>query len=75
MKTDLTERKFALARNSCPKISSQNIHSILLSAAKMSFPIPNPIGSVTPGARNLSQASIKLIAHRKPIQIKTTGNI
>jgi len=46
-----------------------NAHSTLLSAANTSLPIPNPIGSVTPGALNFSHASIKLMAHTKPIHV------
>ena len=46
-----------------------NIHSTLLSAPKTSLPIPSPTGNVTPGARNFIHASIKLMAHTKPIQV------
>lgn len=47
-----------------------NTNSTLLRALKTSLPIPRPKGTVIPGARNLSHASIKLMAHTKPIQRK-----
>ena len=47
-----------------------NTHSTLLSALKTNRPIPKPKGTVIPGARNLSQASIKLMAQTNPIQRK-----
>lgn len=47
-----------------------NTNSTLLRALKTSLPMPKPKGTVIPGARNLSQASIKLMAHTKPIQRK-----
>ncbi len=50
-------------------------HSTLLSALKTNRPIPKPIGSVTPGALNLIQASIKLMAPVKPIQISAADTI
>jgi hypothetical protein len=49
-------------------ITKANTHSTLLSALKTILPIPKPKGRFMPGARNLSQASIKLMAHTKPIQ-------
>lgn len=51
-----------------------NTHSILLSTENTKRPIPNPIGSVTPGALNFSHASKKLIAHTKPIHKKVHTN-
>lgn len=47
-----------------------NTHSTLLRTLKTNRPIPKPNGTVIPGARNLSQASIKLIAQTNPIQRK-----
>ena len=49
-------------------IAIANTHSTLLSALKTNLPIPSPNGSVMPGALNLSQPSIKLIAQTNPIQ-------
>ena len=51
-------------------VKNKNTHSILLRALNTSFPIPKPMGSVTPGALNFSQASKKLIAETKPTQMK-----
>lgn len=47
------------------------IHSTLFRAKKTNRPIPKPKGTVMPGARNFSQASMKLIAQTNPIQRKT----
>lgn len=47
-----------------------NTHSTLFSAAKTNRPMPKPMGNVTPGALNFSQASKKLMAHTNPIQVK-----
>ncbi|MFN3916724.1 MAG: hypothetical protein ACK4K0_03180 [Flavobacteriales bacterium] len=63
MKNSLFLRKIKNSTN-------EKINSILFNAAKTNLPMPKPIGSVTPGASNLSQASIKLIAHTIPNQIK-----
>jgi len=45
-----------------------NTHSTLLSASKTNLPIPNPNGTVIPGALNFNQASKKLMAQTKPTQ-------
>lgn len=37
-------------------------------AVNTSFPMLNPMGRVTPGARNFSQASIKLMEQTNPAQ-------
>src|SRR5690606_34669063 len=50
-------------------------HSILFIVPKTSFPIPSPNPNVIPGAWNLSQASIKLMAQMNPIQINTTAKL
>jgi hypothetical protein len=55
-------------------ITNANTHSTLLSALKTILPIPNPKGRSMPGARNLSQASIKLMAHTNPIHKESANN-
>jgi len=50
-----------------------SIRSILLSAEKISLPIPNPTGRVSPGVRNFNHDSIKLIAHIKPHQVNISA--
>ena len=47
-----------------------NTNSTLLRALKTNLPMPNPKGTLIPGARNLSQASIKLMAQTNPIHRK-----
>lgn len=46
------------------------VHSTMFSALNTSKPMLSPIDKVTPGALNLSHASIKLMAPTKPIHIK-----
>ena len=48
-------------------------HSTLFKPLKTNLPIPSPNSTVIPGARNFSQASIKLMAPKKPIHINTAG--
>jgi hypothetical protein len=53
--------------------ANKNTHSNRFKALKIILPILSPTGSVTPGARNFSQASIKLMELTKPAQNNKTA--
>lgn len=67
------------AKNKLNRMLSAITHSTMFKALKTIRPIPNPNGRVIPGARNFSQASIKLIALTNPIhmnvQMAATGSL
>lgn len=52
---------------------NRNTHSIRFKALKINLPMLSPTGRVTPGARNFSQASMKLMELTKPAQNKRTA--
>lgn len=64
------EFHLACVKNILTKIAMAKTNSTLLRAENTSLPIPNPNETVIPGALNLSQASMKLIAHTNPIHRK-----
>ncbi len=68
------EKTLALSKIKFASTKKANTHSALLRALNTKRPIPKPSDKVTPGARNLSHASIKLMAPTKPIHIKTDAN-
>ncbi len=66
-------KKLVLANTNCNSMIKARTISTLFNAEKTNLPIPKPVGRSTPGALNLSQASIKLIAAIKPTQIKVAA--
>ena len=62
----ILEKRFGLVIKKLKVIPNANKLSILFNAENTNFPILIPIGIVTPGALNFSQASIKLIAAMNP---------
>src|SRR5665647_3881423 len=64
------EVSWLLLRTIPIQIKIAKAHSTLLRALNTSLPMFNPTGIVRPGARNLSQDSIKLMAPIKPAHRK-----
>lgn len=56
--------------NKLIRIIIANTRSILWRAGKTSFPMPKPIGLVRQGVPNFNHDSMKLIAPKKPHQVK-----
>lgn len=58
---------FSFAKIPLTKMTVAKTHSTLLSALRISLPIPKTEGIVILGAVNFNQASMKLMPHTNPV--------